>query len=130
MSLLDLLPLLGIVVIMWLLMVRPAQKRQREQARMVAALAPGDHVMTTSGMLGVVREVGDQIALEVAPGVVLRLIPPAIARVMPQPTDMVPPIAAPDGSGADQTVTLPPEVAPADEVVLPDALPEPGSPKL
>lgn len=121
MSLLDLLPLLGIVVIMWLLMVRPAQKRQREQARMVAALAPGDHVMTTAGMLGVVREVGDQIALEVAPGVVLRFIPPAIARVMPQPTPE---------AGAEEAVALLPEPAAADEVVLPAAQPEPGIQKL
>jgi hypothetical protein len=50
---------------------------------MVSQLTPGVKVMTTAGLLGTVREVGDEIGLEVAPGVVVRFVPPAIARVIP-----------------------------------------------
>jgi preprotein translocase subunit YajC len=80
---LDLLPFVGIAAIMYLMLVRPAKKRQQEQARMVSQLAPGVKVMTTSGLLGTVAEVGDEIGLEVAPGVIVRFVPPAIARVIP-----------------------------------------------
>lgn len=101
MTLLDLLPFVGIAAIMYLMLVRPAKKRQQEQARMISQLTPGVKVMTTAGLLGTVREVGDEIGLEVAPGVVVRFVPPAIARVIPAGAGSADPLAsAPMGAQA------------------------------
>jgi preprotein translocase subunit YajC len=92
MSLLNLLPIFAVAAVMWLLLIRPARKRQQEQAKLVAALAPGQRIMTTSGLLGTVVRVGEAVAVEVAEGVVVEFVPPAIARVLPdrQPSDVAP----------------------------------------
>ena len=73
-------PLFGI----WYLLIRPAQRRQRELAEVRSSLAPGQDVMTTSGLHGRIRAVqGDVVLLEVADGVVLRFATGAIAVVTP-----------------------------------------------
>ena len=72
------LPLLGI----WLLVIRPAQRRQREAVELNAQLTVGQQVMTTSGLYGTIAELDDESAhLEVAPGVVLRFARRAVAAV-------------------------------------------------
>ena len=72
------LPLIGI----WLLVIRPAQRRQREAAALNSELAVGQEVMTTSGLYGTVRALdGESAHLEVAPGVVLRFTRRAVAAV-------------------------------------------------
>lgn len=81
----TLLPLLLLAVLFWALILRPAQKRQREQASVMAALLPGARVMTTAGLFATVREVrDDQVDLEVAPGVVVTYVRQAVAKVIPQ----------------------------------------------
>ena len=73
------LPLLGF----WFLLVRPAQRRQREAAQLRATLVAGQEVMTTSGLFGTIRAVdGDVVHLEVADGVVLRFAAGAVATVV------------------------------------------------
>jgi preprotein translocase subunit YajC len=95
-SLGALLPFLLIIGVFWLLILRPAQKRQREQAVTMAALVPGARVMTTAGMFGTVRALhGDTVELEVAPGVVLTYLKQAVAKVVPEPTGA----AEDDGDG-------------------------------
>jgi preprotein translocase subunit YajC len=72
-------PLIGF----WLLLVRPAQRRQRAMAELRAQLAPGQEVMTTSGMFATVRAVeGDVVWLEAADGVVLRFTSGAVGTVV------------------------------------------------
>lgn len=96
MGLLDLLPFVAVVAVMWLLLIRPARKRQQEQMRLVEALAPGVRVMTTSGMLGTVVSVGAEVDLQVADGVVVTFVPGAIARVVPPAQPPVEPADAGD----------------------------------
>ncbi len=77
-------PILLIVVAFYFLILRPAQRRQAEQRRVVASLEPGVQVMTSGGLLGTVVAVeGDQVHLEIADGVVVRYVDGAIARVIP-----------------------------------------------
>lgn len=53
----------------WLLLIRPAQRKQKAQQEMVRALGPGTRVMTTAGVLATVREVGERTAvIEISPG--------------------------------------------------------------
>jgi preprotein translocase subunit YajC len=54
-------------VIMYFLMIRPQQKRAKEQRTMLDALKAGDEVITTGGILGKATKVTDQyVTVEVA----------------------------------------------------------------
>jgi preprotein translocase subunit YajC len=79
----SLLPLVGIALLFWLLLIRPAAKRQKELARMQASLKTGDEVILTSGILGVLRDTtGEQLRLEIADGVVIRVARGAVGSVV------------------------------------------------
>ena len=78
----SLLPLVGIALLFWLLLIRPASKRQKELARMQASLKTGDEVMLTSGIFGVLRDTdGEHLRLEIADGVVIK-----VARARSEPS--------------------------------------------
>ena len=81
----SLLPLLAIAVLFWALMIRPAQRRQRELRQMQSSLEVGDEVMLSSGMYGVLRSLEDErISVEVAPGVVVEVVRGAVgSKVAP-----------------------------------------------
>jgi preprotein translocase subunit YajC len=49
----------AIMVIMWVLMIRPQQKRQKELAARISAIKTGDRVVTTGGVHGTVSNVKD-----------------------------------------------------------------------
>ena len=54
----------------YFLMIRPQQKRAKEQATLMSSLEPGSRVMTISGIVGNIKYLGDkQAILEVSPGV-------------------------------------------------------------
>lgn len=77
----------AIIVFFWFFLVRPQQKRQKDHQKMLAALGKGDEVVTGGGVLGRVKEVGEQfVTLEVAPGVEIRVQKSAIGAVMPKGT--------------------------------------------
>jgi preprotein translocase subunit YajC len=46
------LPFILIIVIMYFLMIRPQQKKQKEKQRMLEALKKGDNVITLGGIHG------------------------------------------------------------------------------
>ncbi len=78
-----LLPILLIGVIFYLLILRPSRTRQKQQQQLIASLAPGAAVMTTAGVFGTIVDVeDDEVTVEVAPGVVLRMVKAAIGRVV------------------------------------------------
>lgn len=69
-----LLPLV-LLGLMWVLLVRPQQQRVRRQRELIASLEVGDEVVTAGGMVGrIVALEGDEVRLEVAPGVTLRVV--------------------------------------------------------
>jgi len=49
----------AVMVIMWVLMIRPQQKKQKELTARIAALKTGDRVVTTGGVHGIVTNVKD-----------------------------------------------------------------------
>lgn len=55
----GMLPIALMFVILYFLMIRPQMKRQKEHKNMVAALAKGDEVVTSGGLLGRVTKVND-----------------------------------------------------------------------
>ena len=61
-----LLMLALIFVVMWLLMIRPQQKRQKELNAFRDSLKKGDKVVTVGGIYGTVLEVNDnKVMLEI-----------------------------------------------------------------
>ncbi len=81
----NLLPLLLLVVLFWFLVFRPARKRQQQARQTQSALATGQQVMTTAGLIATVSAVEDDVVvLEVAPGVSCRYAKPAVAQIMDQ----------------------------------------------
>lgn len=76
------LPIVAIALLFWLLIIRPASRRQRELARMQGSLSVGDQVVLTSGIFGTVSELADDhVVVEVAEGVDLRVARGAIGHV-------------------------------------------------
>jgi preprotein translocase subunit YajC len=70
----------------YFLIIRPGQQRQKKQQQLISALGPGAEVMTTAGIFGTIAVVtDDEISLEIAPGVFMRILPAAIARVVETP---------------------------------------------
>lgn len=93
--------LLGIAALFWVVMIRPAQARQRAVARLQASVGIDDEVMLTSGIFGVVRALDDEsVRLEVADGVTVKVVRAAVGRVVtPGSRDEETELAAP---GADE----------------------------
>jgi preprotein translocase subunit YajC len=80
-SLASLLPLVGIALLFWFLMIRPAQRRQREVRQMQSSLVVGDEVMLTSGIYGVLESLDDErVRVELAPGVVVEAARGAVGQ--------------------------------------------------
>ena len=78
-----LIPLILIAAVFWLLILRPARKRQRDATALQRGLGVGDRVMLTSGLFGTVTALGDDsFELEVATGVVLTVHRQAVAKVV------------------------------------------------
>ncbi|MGI8524430.1 MAG: preprotein translocase subunit YajC [Nocardioides sp.] len=81
-QLLSILPLVGIALVFWLLLIRPASRRQKELVAMRSTLNVGDEVVLTSGIHGAVRSIGDDtVGVEVADGVTLTVARAAIGAV-------------------------------------------------
>ncbi|MDX1504714.1 MAG: preprotein translocase subunit YajC [Spongiibacter sp.] len=82
---------IGLLVLMfglfYFIAIRPQRKRQKEHAAMVAALAKGDEVVTSSGILGKVTKIDDDyVVLSVADNVELKFQRVAIHAVLPKGT--------------------------------------------
>jgi preprotein translocase subunit YajC len=56
---LSLLPMVGIFVVFYFLLIRPQQKRAKEQKAMIEAVQKGDEVVTAGGMVGKVVKLDD-----------------------------------------------------------------------
>lgn len=80
----QLLPIIVLLfVVMWLLVIRPQRKRQAEQQRILGSIAPGEEVLTAGGLYGTIRSVDDdEVRLEIAPGVEVRVSRRAVAAVL------------------------------------------------
>lgn len=78
----PLLPLVAIALVFWLLLVRPASRRQKDVARLQASLKAGDRVMLSSGIFATLQTVHeDRVTAQIADGVVVQVARGAIASV-------------------------------------------------
>ena len=83
----SMLPLILMFVVLYFVMIRPQMKRQKEHKSMIDALAKGDEVVTSGGLLGKVSKMGETfIGLEIAGGVEVQVQRTAVIQVMPKGT--------------------------------------------
>ena len=79
----QLLPIILLVVLLFLLVIRPARKRAQHVSKLQADLSQGDEVMLTSGIFGTVTSMADdRVYVTVADGVVLTCHRGAIAEIV------------------------------------------------
>ena len=73
--------------LLYFVMIRPQRNRQRQAAQTQNQVVPGQRVRTTAGMYATVTAIdGDDVVLEVAPGVNVRYMRRAIMGVVPDDT--------------------------------------------
>ncbi len=83
----QMLPLVLMFVVLYFIMIRPQMKRQKEHKAMLEALAKGDEVVTSGGMIGRVSKLGETfVHVEVANGVELQVQRSAVVQVLPKGT--------------------------------------------
>ena len=84
----SLLPIVLLLVILYLLVMRPARARQKDYQNTQAALEPGRRVMLASGIYGELVSLGDvEAELRIAPDTVITVNRQAVAKVAdPSPT--------------------------------------------
>ncbi len=81
------LPMIILFVAFYFLLIRPQQKKQKAHQAMVEALAVGDEVITSGGIVGKVASISDQfVVLTVAPDVDLKVSRPTVGAVLPKGT--------------------------------------------
>jgi preprotein translocase subunit YajC len=81
-SAMSILLIVLMIGLLYFMMIRPQQKRMRQQMELMNSLKVGDDVMTSSGIYGSVSEVEeDTVILEVAEDVHVRMAKNAIVRV-------------------------------------------------
>jgi len=86
-SLMSFLPLILMFAVLYFIMIRPQMKRQKEHRNMLAAMAKGDEVITSGGILGKVTRVSDAyVGVEVADGTEITVQKSSVSTILPKGT--------------------------------------------
>ena len=98
----QLIVLVALLALLWLLLIRPARRRQVAQQQLLSGVQVDDEILTAGGLYGFVREIhDDELLIEVAPDVRLRMARRAVAAVIPQEEEVVDGEIVEDGSVDD-----------------------------
>tara|TARA_R110000787_G_scaffold4365_9_gene16852 strand:+ start:5875 stop:6207 length:333 start_codon:yes stop_codon:yes gene_type:complete len=77
----------GLFLFMYLMIIRPQRKRQKEHRELVSSLSKGDEIVTNSGILGKISKIdGDYVVLEVSDKIELKFQRAAVHAVLPKGT--------------------------------------------
>jgi preprotein translocase subunit YajC len=83
-----------LIAIFYFMLIRPQKKRMADHRKLVESVAPGDEIITMTGLYGTVRTLGDDdVEIEIAPGTTVRFLKSAIGRKVAadleeQPSDL------------------------------------------
>ena len=84
-GLVAIFPFILILVILYVLMILPAQRRQKKLSTMISALKSGDKVITNGGLYGTVVGLDkESIQLRIAEQVKVKVARSAIAGLQPE----------------------------------------------
>ncbi|MBN2601478.1 MAG: preprotein translocase subunit YajC [Candidatus Marinimicrobia bacterium] len=79
----SLLPFLVIILVMYLLMIRPQAKKQKEKQQMLKDLKPGDEILTIGGMYGKIEGVREKegiLVVKIAKDIKIHITRSAVAE--------------------------------------------------
>ncbi len=86
-TLMNMLPILVMFGVLYLVMIRPQMKKQKEHKNMIESIVKGDEVVTAGGFLGRISKLGDAfISVELASGVEVQMQRSAVVQVLPKGT--------------------------------------------
>jgi preprotein translocase subunit YajC len=84
-GLMAFLPLVIIMGIFYVLLILPAQRRQKKTQEMINALKNGDKVVTTGGLFGTIVGIeGDSVQLRIADQVKVKVLRSAVSGLQPE----------------------------------------------
>ena len=86
-ALVQFLPLILIFVVFHFLLIRPQQRKAKDQKNMLAALRRGDRVVTGGGIIGTVARVDnpEEVVVDIAENVRVRVVRSTITTVLAKP---------------------------------------------
>jgi preprotein translocase subunit YajC len=69
----------------WLLLIRPQRAGARRQRELLRSLETGDEIVSAGGLYGVIRKLDDdELEVEIADGLVVRMARGAVAGIVEQ----------------------------------------------
>ena len=83
----QLIIIAAMFALLWLLLIRPQRQAAAKRERLVKDVDVGDEVLSSGGLYGVVRAVSDeddQLFVEIAPGIEVRMDRRAVGAVVSQ----------------------------------------------
>jgi len=86
-ALVQFLPLVLIFVVFYFLLIRPQQRKAKDQRAMLDALRRGDRVVTGGGIIGTVARADnpEEVTVDIADGVRVRVVRSTITTVLAKP---------------------------------------------
>jgi preprotein translocase subunit YajC len=83
----DMLPIVFLLGLIYLMLIRPQNKRAKEQKKMLESLTKGDEVVTSGGLLGKIMDVGDNFVLiDLGGDIKVKVQRQAISNTVPKGT--------------------------------------------
>jgi preprotein translocase subunit YajC len=73
-----------LLVVMYVLMIRPQRKRQQDARALIHSAGVGDDILTNGGIYGTIVQIeGDDVVVEIADGVKVHMTRQGITAVLP-----------------------------------------------
>ncbi|MDX6410126.1 MAG: preprotein translocase subunit YajC [Gaiellaceae bacterium] len=102
--------ILALLALMWFMLIRPQRRRQQEAQRLLETISVGKEIVTAGGLFGTITAVdGDEVRVEIADGVEVRLAKRAVAGVVSE--DEEPKEEPHEEPDEEPAATLPPDSA-------------------
>jgi preprotein translocase subunit YajC len=84
-AIMQFLPLIVIMGIFYVLLILPAQRRQKKTQEMINALKNGDKVITSGGLFGTIVGIeGDAVQIRIADQVKVKVLRSAVTGLQPE----------------------------------------------
>lgn len=81
----SLIVIVAMFALLWLLLIRPQRAKQQQQQHMLESVDVGDEILTSGGIIAVVRGVDDEaneLHVEIAPGIEVRMDRRAVGAIV------------------------------------------------
>lgn len=109
-----------LLVVMYVLMIRPQRQRQRDHQSLIEGAGVGDDILTTGGIYGTItRAEGDDVVVEIADGLNVHMTRRGIAAVLPPEDEAAPETI--DAEAVEEPVDDEPAVTAREEAVTSEA---------